>query len=76
MVVPGRLGGAGADGREVVVPGEVDCEGDDAADSDSEEGEAAFAGAEAVDSCVDYGVGLEEHWREGICQLDVFYVVV
>ena len=55
------MGWAGADGGEVGVPGEVDCEGEDAADSDSEEGEAAFVGGEGVDACVDYGLGLEEH---------------
>lgn len=54
-----------ADVVEVSVPGEVDCEGDDAADADCEEGETALPGGEAVDAGVDYGKGLEEHWDGG-----------
>lgn len=61
---PARLLGEGfaTDRVEIGVPGEVDCEGDDTAYADCEEGEAAFAGGKAVDAGVDYGEGLEEHW--------------
>ena len=37
-----------------------ECSGEDAADSDSQEGEAGFTGVEVVDSLEDEGEGVEE----------------